>query len=310
MSTTDRKDEYTQLARGARYVELSDRCLVGMTGVDRQSFFHNFCTNDIKKLKVGEICEAFVLNTKGKILGYVHAIAGENELLLTGHGDQAATLVNHLEMYLIREEVELADVTPDFVSIFIHGDGATEKLNLCCDDVPAENRMTETSLCGIPVRISQIEIAGFGYFVLVEKNKSDELKQGLNRCGIVECGLDALNVLRVENRTPWFGVDADDSNLPQELQRDPIAISLEKGCYLGQETVARIDARGRVNQVLVGFQINGSSPEKGEFTYEGKTVGRISSVVFSPQADCYLGLGYVRRQFKEPGTEIGDLVVL
>ena len=117
----DLKQQYDSLTSAAGFVVLEDRCFVRLTGSDRQAFFHNFCTNDIKQLDSGQVCEAFVLNSKGKILGFVHAIATDDELLLTGHGDQAATLIAHLDMYLIREDVELADATQEFAAVFVCG---------------------------------------------------------------------------------------------------------------------------------------------------------------------------------------------
>ena len=87
----DLKKQHEALSSAAGFVVLEDRCFVRLTGSDRQAFFHNFCTNEIKQLESGQVCEAFVLNSKGKILGFVHAIALDDELLLTGHGDQAPT---------------------------------------------------------------------------------------------------------------------------------------------------------------------------------------------------------------------------
>ena len=117
--SNDLKRQYDALTSAAGFVELENHCFVRLTGNDRQSFFHNFCTNEIKQLESGQACEAFVLNSKGKILGLVHAIATEDELLLTGNGDQAATLIAHLDMYLIREDVELTDATPELASLIM-----------------------------------------------------------------------------------------------------------------------------------------------------------------------------------------------
>ena len=104
-------------------------------------------------------------------------------------------------------------------------------------------------------------------------------------------------------RDRWSGTEADDSNLPQELQRDEKAISFNKGCYLGQETVARLDALGRVNQLLVRVQLGADSASAGdELKAEEKVVGRVTSVAWSPQFDQWMGFAFVRRAQTVAGT--------
>lgn len=288
------------------YVELPDWAHVRLTGPDRQAFFHNFCTNDIKKLVPGEICEAFVLNSKGKTIGFVHALAGEDELWLVGHGNQAGTLVQHLDMYLIREDVTLEDVTQQFASIFVCGSRASEKLASIGWELPGSNRFSSTESGSI--KIAQVEIAGFGYLILCPVDQLEPVQSQLKENGLEPCALNSLDALRIECGTPWFGIDLDDSNLPQELQRDDKAISFDKGCYLGQETVARIDARGRVNKLLVGLEFTEPCPSRGdELMYDGVVVGRVTSVgQYDGKA---IGLGYVKRKYKDPGTELDGCIV-
>ena len=310
MSDDEMKLEYVALTEGAGFVVLEDRSFVRLTGNDRQSFFHNFCTNDIKALQSGQVCEAFVLNSKGKILGFVHALAMADELLLTGHGAQAAGLIAHLDMYLIREDVELSDATDELTSIFVSGDQAKDKLASIGIETPAENCTSLFQLDEVQIRVANIELAGFGFLIICRQADANKVTTILKKADVAECSLDALHIVRVEQKTPWFGIDADDSNLPQELQRDEIAINFNKGCYLGQETVARIDARGRVNQLLVGFKFTGDPPMVGdELTHEDKSAGRVTSVVRSLRDGDFVGLGYVRRSFKEPGTQIGNAIV-
>ncbi len=306
----DLRQQYTSLTSEAGFVVLRDRCFVRLTGRDRQAFFHNFCTHEIKGLLPDQACEAFVLNSRGKILGYVHAFATAEELLLTGHGDQAGTLIAHLDQYLIREDVELADATQELAAVFICGEQARDRLAETGVTLPRENYLCETQIGDTLVRIAHIELAGLGYLVVCRQSELEHVLSTLANSDLVACSMDALNIVRVEQKTPWFGIDVDDSNLPQELQRDEKAISFNKGCYLGQETVARIDARGRVNQLLVGLKVSGPALAVGtELIHEDKSVGRITSLVESFREGCQIGLGYVKRSFKEPGTEIGSAIV-
>lgn len=315
VSAADSQAQYDSLTQASGFVKLPNRCFVSMTGEDRQKLLHSFCTNDIKKLTSGDVCEAFVLNTKGKLLGHVHAIAAEDELLLTGHGDQSSTLIEHLDKYVIREDVEMAARDDQLSSVFVCGNKAAESLAKICGELPGLNQFTQHEVDSNSFKLVQIELAGPGFLIICNTSSIEELTVSLTKSGIAECSLAALEIVRVKARTPWFGIDADDSNLPQELQRDEIAISFDKGCYLGQETVARIDARGRVNQLLTGFRFTGdSTPPLGEFSHEEKTAGKITSLAQLPTSSndtsSFIAIGYVRRQHRDPGTQLGDWVVV
>jgi folate-binding protein YgfZ len=242
----------------------------------------------------------------------VHAVAGENELLLLGHGDQSETLIQHLDKFLIREDVSLSDGAEDFASLFVCGKSAAETLRSLIADLPAENHFADVELGSVPTKTLHIELAGFGYLLLCGPTDLVTLKSLLTENGLTECSDEALEIVRIEYKTPWFGIDVDDSNLPQELQRDEKAISFNKGCYLGQETVARIDARGRVNQLLVGLKFVGDSPPGvgDDLIDEDGSVGRVTSVAHSFVDGSPVGLGYVRRKYKDEGTWLQNAVVL
>jgi folate-binding protein YgfZ len=124
--------------------------------------------------------------------------------------------------------------------------------------------------------------------------------------GFVVVGNDAFTGARVEAGVPLFGIDFDEQNFPQEVGRDREAISFTKGCYLGQETVARIDALGHVNQRLVGVRFSGTIlPDVGtELLHSGKKVGQITSVAYSPRLNAPLALAMVRRETNSPGTRL------
>ena len=120
----------------------------------------------------------------------------------------------------------------------------------------------------------------------------------------MECGPQALHAVRIANRTPWFGSEIDNDNLPQELRRDEKAISFTKGCYLGQETVARINAIGHVNRLLVGLKIAGQveSATGAELSIDSKAVGKITSVSQLAQSNGPNAIGFVRRGQSQSGT--------
>jgi folate-binding protein YgfZ len=297
--------QYRCLTVESGYVALVNRTLISITGKDRHQLLHSFCTADIKALGPGQGTEAFVLNDKGKILGYVLVLALEDRLLLSGAGDQTNTLIEHLDKYVIREDVQFADQSHSLDSVFVCGEQSKERLQQIYPDLPVRNQVVSVEISGVETLIAQVEIAGFGYLIVCETGRFKTLATELAAAGVVACDESALEIVRVENRTPWYGLDVDDRNLPQELQRDQLAISFTKGCYLGQETVARIDAIGHVNQWLVGLRFSGEAGSVvcGELTFQSKAVGRVTSAVRMPVGD-WIGLGYVRRALAKTGVDL------
>ena len=314
--TNQLEHDYHALTNGAGYTILENHGMISLTGEDRLKFFHNFCTNEIKNLETGQACEAFILNSKGKILDFVHAINIHEELFLFRHGKTVQPTVDHLDKFLIREDVVLKDETANWIGLFVSGKKSKDSLLQLTKQLPQKNEFRSIQLQNNEMLLGNVEIAGFGYLILAREPHLSSLVESLNQSGISKCSLDALQVSRIEKATPWLELDISENNLPQELQRDSKAINFNKGCYLGQETVARIDARGRVNRLLVSIRFPKRSPTENppiagdELTQDGQSVGTISSVTFSFRDQCHIGLGFVKRAFKEPETELDHGVIV
>jgi folate-binding protein YgfZ len=124
-----------------------------------------------------------------------------------------------------------------------------------------------------------------------------------------QCSRETLEMLRIEQGYPWFGVDISEENLPQEVNRNQQAISFTKGCYLGQETVARIDALGHVNRMLCGVAFSGNEmPDAGLQLNSGdKVAGQVTSAAWSPKLGHPLALAYLRRGSEAPGTTLSSV---
>jgi len=286
-------EEYEALRRGFGYLELAGWTSITITGNDRQAFLNNFCTNDVKRLQPGEHCEAFILNVKGKILGHGRVHSRAEELIFITVPGQAEKLIAHLDRYVIREDVQLRDTTDERKYTLIaggDGDGAGARLT---HDHWIHWRLFEVEVCGV------LESPAKALAVLQEELQAD---------GAKVCGPMVFEALRIESGTPLFGVDFDEENLPQEVGRDEEAISFTKGCYLGQETVARIDALGHVNQTLVGVRFAGDTiPKAGtELMKGGAVAGRVTSATYSPLLCAPLALAMVRRNFAPPGMKMGS----
>ncbi|MFO0792109.1 MAG: glycine cleavage T C-terminal barrel domain-containing protein [Pirellulales bacterium] len=300
--------QYVALRRGCGVVSLRGWSSVTLAGGDRQKFLHNFCTNDIKRLKPGEGCEAFFTNVKGKVIGHGIVSCRENELVVIGVPGQAATLMPHLDRYLIREDVQLSDSSDDRCFYLVAG-GSGEIDSVFAGETLRQCVGVTTPCC----------IVGSDAERLIETSAS---KAAAFEAALVDAGgalADvAFEAARIEAGFPLFGIDFNEENLPQEVGRDKQAISFTKGCYLGQETVARIDALGHVNQRLVGVRFEGSAvPAAGaELKRAGGAVGRVTSAVLSPRLRAPLALAMVRREANEVGTRLespvgaGEVVAL
>ena len=288
-----------------QFIRLTERTCVSIGGRDRHRLLHSFCTADIKVLQLHCATEAFVLNDKGKTLWHGLVLSMDTELLLIGAGTHAAKLIAHLDRYIIRDDVQLIDRSADIDSFFIFGATASSRLSALVGDLPDRNEIAVRAVGAVSFTISQLEVAGWGYLLLTNTLDRTAIETWLQSADFACCSAAALDYYRIENQTPWYGDDLDDTNLPQELQRDQKAISFHKGCYLGQETVARIDAIGRVNQLLIGLEIESTMPpEPGmELQLDGKVVGRLTSVAHN-NTGAFVGLGYVRRGHSAAGTRL------
>ena len=291
------QNEVDCLKNEAGFVRLSDSAVVELTGEDRVKFLNSFCTNDITKLEAGDQTEAFILNGKGKSLCFANVLACADRLLLVfNRAATAPELIAHLDKYLIREDVELSDRSSELAVWFIAGEQAAVKLaELKWDDLV----------------LSAAEVAGEGWLLVGSASDSDSIEATMASQQIRACSTEALLVRRVESVTPWNGVDVTIDNLPQELDRDEKSISFNKGCYLGQETVARLDALGRVNWLLRGFvSPEGAEPAVGDkLEVDGKAVARITSVAYSETENRWIAIGYAKRGFEKPGTSVADWIV-
>jgi folate-binding protein YgfZ len=280
--------EYQALQTGNAYFDLRDWSSISVTGADRKPFLHNFSTNDVKGLAPGESCEAFFTNVKGKIVGHGLINCRDDEFVIFGPPGQAPHLIEHLDRYIIREDVQLVDRT------------AERRDLLLASDLREPAGTFAWSLIGR---------SGERILELLATDLA-ESEARLLKEGFTSVGAEAFNAARIEAGFPLYGLDFNDENLPQEVNRDRQAISFTKGCYLGQETVARIDALGHVNQKLARARFAGPAipPRDTELIANGRTIGRVMSAAFSPKFAAPLALAMIRREANAPGTRLSSSV--
>jgi folate-binding protein YgfZ len=306
--------EIAAIADHVGLVDRSDRVRIEITGPDRGKFVHNLTTNEVKRLATGRGCEAFVTSPQGKTIGYLIIHVLDDRILARTDAGGAELLMPHLRKYGVFDDVAIEDTTGQAFEFHLAGSRAAELVERCGGGLPeeAEYAHASTALGDSPVRIVRESPAGLpGLTVIGLGPAARSIKEHMQllgrEIGLIAVDAETFEYLRIAAGTPVFGKDITEKNLPQELGRDARAISFVKGCYLGQETVARIDALGHVNQVLKGLRLSRGAPcpEAGSLLeHDGKRVGVITSATLAPGEDGPLALGLIRTTHSQPGTPL------
>ncbi len=305
--------EYEAIGASAGLIDLSSSGVIEVTGPDRTQFLHRVLTNDIDVLTSGRGCYATFLTPQGRTVADIRVYCLNDSLLLTVEAGLVEKLVTGLRKFSIGNRVELLDRSHDLALLSIQGPKAGDFLREVTPnlDVPVEPfDHTAAQIGSANVRICCVHrTLRNGYDLLVPHEDLEEtwlllIERG-RPWGIEPVGLEALNMHRVEAGIPLYGTDFDESQIPLEAGLDN-AISLKKGCYIGQEIIARATYLGHLNRKLAGLLVAGHQPAaKGtKILRDQKEVGWITSSVYSPGLRRCIALGYLRREVWEPGTSL------
>jgi tRNA-modifying protein YgfZ len=311
-SSLDRR--YAALNEGCGMADLSDRGLVEIAGADHVKLLHNFATADVKALADDAGTEAFLLDAKGHVLFYVFLLRrGERTLVQSAPGT-APRLIAHLDRYVIREKVTFRDVAAEYEQLLVAGPQAESILKAVAAGELPSTPWSSSELGFGDVRVTagrSLWTIAPNWTLFVPKAAGEPLRAALIAAGAVACDAAALAAARIEAGLPVGGVETSEKSLAQELDRIPQTISFKKGCYLGQETVARLDALGHVNKKLVGLRFTGvdraAVPSSGTELKSGEaTVGAITSAAWSPRFAAPVALAYVKTASTRPGTRLAS----
>jgi folate-binding protein YgfZ len=297
-------DEDRALRTGAALFDASAREVVRLTGPDRVSFLQGMVTQDVEGLSVGAVADAALLTAKGAMVADARVVKRTDELLLLTEPGYGPAVRGMLERYLISEDAELSDATADFGQLSLVGPEAEAlAAHVLGLGPPAGATLRPFDASGATgwALPQGLLLPGLDLLVLTEALGAvfDRLLAG----GASPVGFAAVEVLRVERGTPRFGADMDEKTIPLEahLQR---AIHYQKGCYIGQEVIARATFRGHVNRQLVGLRFGETTPAARTELFAGdRRVGWVTSAVHSPRLGA-IGLGYAHRDVAQPGTEL------
>jgi folate-binding protein YgfZ len=311
----------------AGIVDRSTRGTVQVTGADRVSFLHGLLTNDIKALVPGRGCYAAWLTPQGRMITDVRVLVSDERILLDVRAVDASTIARRLERLVFSEDVQLSDLTSDMTQMRVLGPRAPQAVidaleALIARPVPmkgdelgqwtdyqSSNFSFEDGQALI-VRNDDLGVAGYDIYLAGRRHvaAAGEMRKSLQQQGVEEIDHETAETLRIEAGRPLFGVDMDEETIPLEAGIEDRAISFSKGCYVGQEVIVRVTSRGhgRVARRLVGLTLDGPRvPPHGDPLFaDEREIGRVTSATQSPTLGRPIALGYVHRDFTEPGTRV------
>ncbi len=306
--------EYAALNERCGLVDRSERGKLALSGADAKTFLAGQVTNDTEALEPGEGCYAAFLTHKGKMLGDLRILdvgpidrerAGEDsgeELLLDTERVALQALFDMIRRFKIGYELQLHKRTVERGLLSLIGPDAA--LIAAAEALPAvEHANAPVELEGIAALAARTDT---GVDLFCEAAVTDRLADALNGRGAVTVSPQAAEIVRVEHGRPRYGMDMDEGTIPQEAGLNERAVSFTKGCYVGQETVARLYYRGKPNRLLRGLLLDEPAQPGAELRLGEKPVGRLSSAVVSP-AFGPIGLGLVRREAQAGASvSVGD----
>lgn len=303
-------EEYQAVREAVGFLRLPDRGKVEVTGADRVTFLHAMITNDVQDLNEWAGRYGALLTHRGKIVSDFFYYRLPQCLLMDLQTDRLSKTVEMLEKHIIMDEVFLKDVSEDWEQLSFQGplsDNLT--LELFRQPGPADQyQVQEVAWEGQGLfLIRKAELARSGYEVWVPKGVAAAFEAYFRgegrRFGLRQVGREAHEILRLEAGIPWYGIDMDEQRYPMEARLDE-AVSLTKGCYIGQEVVAKATHIGGVSNLLMGWKLEGEIvPPKGSSVHaaDGKQIGTVTSATFSPYFQAPIGFAYLKRSFARPG---------
>lgn len=304
LSYTNPIEEYWATRNQVGLSDISHLGLLQVTGRDRLSFLNGLLTNELLKLASGNGARSALLNTKARVLADLYIYSRDDDLLIDTGDTQGSKVKEILERYIITEDVQVEDVASQLVHLTLQGPEAANHV-IALLGSPIEIKPLQHKMIGPTMIINRDRTGQTGYDMIIPNEEAEAVWQGMLLKGVTPVGQDALEILRLEAGYSRYGIDVDDNIIVLEAgYRD--AISFTKGCYMGQEVVARATHIGRVNKNLVQFrsETEQTLSPRSRFSLDGKEAGYVTSSAFSPAQKAVVGLGYAQRDFAKEGIKL------
>jgi tRNA-modifying protein YgfZ len=297
-TTVELDAQYRQLRDECGLVDRSGRAKIAVRGADAAEYLQGQLTNDVEALEPDRGCYAALLDRKGHIQADMRVLRlSTGDIWLELEPDPAPAVLSHLRTYSIGREVEIEDVSDQWAILALIGPRSAQLAGF--EGIGPEHAQRYREWEGVEV----LAVAtGLGVDLIVRADRSEALRELAAAAGAVEVGEDAAEIVRIESGTPRFGAEMTNETMPAEAGIVDAAISFTKGCYIGQEPVARLHYKGRPNRHLRGLELSAPAKPGAELRLGEKAVGRIGSACVSP-ARGPIALAIVRRE-AEPGAEL------
>ena len=300
--------EYEAARSGVALIQRPWRTLVSVEGEGRVGFLQGMLSNEIKALAAGDGCRTLLLDNKGKVQGDLDLWVESEAIIMACDAAVVETVLGSLRKYVLATPVQFHELADEQGVVGLVGPEADALLEGAGAQVPPDTTHghVRASVAGVDVRLARTTtLAAEGLEIHVPREALADVLTALRDAAdgkLLDVGDEAAEVLRVEAGLPHEGSELTGEQSPQEVRLDD-AINYDKGCYLGQETVARIHYRGNVNRLLIGLRLcEPVARGAGLFVLE-REVGEVTSVAVSPHLGP-IGLGYVRRELAAAGTEL------
>jgi folate-binding protein YgfZ len=294
--------QYRAMKEGAGVLDRASRGMLLVRGPDAAEFLQGQLTNEIEALEPGSGCYSALLDRKGHMQADMRVLRLSNgDLWLDTEAEAFGAVERHLRMYSIGREVEIEDASGDWTLLSVIGPAASEVTG--AGPLPAEHAQREYSRDGVEILAVATDL---GVDLITRASQAGELRSLLESAEAVDVTEAAAEILRVESGRPRFGREMTTATIPQEAAIDERAVSFTKGCYIGQETVARLHYKGKPNRHLRGLRLSSPVGDGDEIRLGDRAVGQVGTAVLSP-AQGPIALAIVRRE-AEPGArvKIGD----
>lgn len=289
-----------------------------ISGADRTRFTNGLVTCDLKDLRAGRGAYGFFTDPKGKILADVVFHAAEDELRVELPAGSGVAIAEHMRKYVVADQVDVS-FEESWSSIRLVGPDARSRLGSVLDvpiDASGWDGLTVESGDDLLLVRGERRIGVPAIVLAGPASAVTAVSNSLETSGMASASAEVVSRVRIEEGIGWFGSEFGAGEaFPQESGLEDWAVSYEKGCYLGQEVVARIHFRGKVNRSLRGVEFSsGAEPERGtSLSWSGDAVGAVGEVVFSPALGCAIGLALVHKKVPDGAaleTSAGQGVVV
>jgi folate-binding protein YgfZ len=310
--------EYSAARNAVALVDTNFRAFFTFSGPDAQRYVNAVLTSNVRDLKPGQGTLGLLLNPQGHIQAEVETLVLDGSILAVSHAMVRERTFATFDKFIIMDDVTLADVTSSTGTLDLVGPRAAALISelggIKLADMP-EFAHQEITLGLVPCRVVHYKWAGYSSAMLILAREHllplwRELEAQVHAHGGSAAGMEAINSIRLENGTAWFGRDYDDKNIPHEAGLEHSHINYEKGCYTGQEIVERVRSRGHANRRLTSLQFLAAEPPVvgSKLLTPGNAaaseVGFVTSTAISPLLGRPIGLGYVRREHAAVGTRL------